>query len=207
MDQVIEVLKKDREVLRSTCDFLVSEGVMDMLERMLVEDKKQFLSEMVEKHTVSVVEYLRNENKIPKATRRRNIRWYSLYSVWSYGVVESTALVSLLWTTTNQFEGEELWIFGLAVFASVGALAKWLCGYGLLVMTDGETMNVAQEKTDLKSLYESGKQYTELSEVIPFIISEFEAACCAVFVEFTFHSLCSLDIHCISVIDTVLGSR
>lgn len=106
-----------------------------------------------------------------------------LQCVWLYGVVESITMVFLLWTKINPFDAAESWIFGLAVFASVGSLTKWLCLYGLLVMTDGETYDVNQEKTDLKSLYESGNQWCELADVILFKINDLRTACRAIFVE------------------------
>ena len=126
--------------------------------------------------------------------------------MWCYGIVESIVLVVLLWTTTDQFQGEEDWIFGLAVFASVGALAKWCFGFGLLRMAIQDIGNMAQEKTDLKLLY-SGRQWTELSDVITFKIPDIRTACNAIFVEFTFHSLSFLNVHFISVFGTVLGSK
>ena len=124
--------------------------------------------------------------------------------MWCYGIVESIVLVVLLWTTTDQFQGEEDWIFGLAVFASVGALAKWCFGFGLFVIGEDDIGECAQEKTDLNLLY-SAKQWTELSDVITFKISDIRTACNAIFVEFTFHSLSLLNVHFISVFDTVLG--
>ena len=133
---------------------------------------------------------------------RQNSRLF----VWCYGIVESIVLVVLLWTTTDQFQGEEDWIFGLAVFASVGALAKWCFVSGLLRMAKYDIMDMAQEKTDLKLLY-SGEQWTELSDVITFKIPDIRTACNAIFVEFTFHSLSLLNVHFISVFDTVLGSK
>ena len=133
-----------------------------------------------------------------------DVRFYSLIFVWCYGIVESIVLVILLWTMTNQFEDEENWIFGLAVLASAGALAKWCCGFALMWMTNGDFVDVAQEKTDLVQLY-LGKQRTELSDIITFKIKDIQIACCALFVEFPYHSPISLYVHFDCVFTIVLG--
>ena len=111
--------------------------------------------------------------------------------------------VTLLWTMINQFDDEENWIFGLAVFASVGSLAKWCCCFGLLVTAEGDIADFAQEKTDLKQLYFQ-KQWTQLSEIITFKINDIQIACCALFVEFPYHSPSLLYIHfdCIFITDS-----
>ena len=84
---------------------------------------------------------------------------------------------------TNQFDDEENWIFELAVFASVGALAKWCSVFCVANGLDGDIGRVAQKKTDLNQLY-SGKQWTELSDIITFKIKDIQIACSAIFVEF-----------------------
>ena len=139
-----------------------------------------------------------------------DVRICSLLFVWCYGIVESIVFVTLMWTMTNQFEDEENWIFGLAVLASVGALAKWCCLFAPLHGSMGalsfyfEILEVAQEKTDLKQLYYRG-QWTELSDIITFKIKDIQIACKAVFVEFPYHSASSLYVHFDCVFTILLG--
>ena len=135
-----------------------------------------------------------------------DIRYLSLLSVWCFGVVESIASVTLLWTAVDVAEGKQKWVYGAAMFASIGALGKWTFMFCLLCMGRREIRWMAQERTDLKQLF-AAEQWTELAEIIIFKMGSVWSACKALFVEFLKYSLFPFCSHFVIVISTISVSE
>ena len=133
--------------------------------------------------------------------KESDIRGLSLLSVWCFGVVESIASVTLLWTAVDVAEGKQEWVYGAAIFASIGALGKWAMMFCLLYMGIDDIEDMAQERTDLKQLF-AAEQWAELTEVIIFKMGSVWSACKALFVEFLKYSLFPFCSHFVVVIST-----